>query len=312
MRAYQVWMVVLVVVLAAILPSLALGQEFYSPEPSATAGPSRFAGMPVVVMVQISGPYITYWGDFQSVARELLANDAGLAVVEGHCPNRAKVVVAQFDVRKVGGAAVRIKEVGVGTSGFKIATSGHIELWVGDEMVASVPFNGTDTARGLAISYGQGGLPATGYYGGQGYGGYMPAYGQGGLALPAATGYYGYGQGGVSVSLDVTGQAGCFLPNGQFVQPQGPQGGYAQSGYAAGMYVGGTATSLDATGQAGYFLPNGQFFQPGVGTYNGNYNYGGVAPQRGSIAIQSQQFPDAENCIRKALEPAIKKLAQGR
>jgi len=61
---------------------------------------------------------------------------------------------------------------------------------------------------------------------------------------------------------------------------------------------------------AGYYTPNGVWVQPGAnGAAFGNYN---AAPQKGSIAIASQEMPDAENCIRKALEPAIKKLALGR
>jgi len=290
---------VAVVVLTAILPSLALGQEFYSPISSATAGASRFAGMSVVVTVQMSGPYISYWGDFRSAANELL-HKAGFTVVEGrvYCPNRAKVIVAQFDVKKVGGIAGQIKKFGMAIPDFKITTSGHIELWVGDEMVGSEPFRGSDTAHGLALSYGQGSqaqLPNYGYnqaYG-QGYGGYTPSYGQGGVAL------------------DATGQAGVYGPNGQWAQGGQTYGnalpmGYG--GYAPTYAQGGAAQSCNG---AGYYTPNGVWIQPGVNGAAAN-GYTGAPQGNGSVAISSQEFPDAENAIRKALGPAIRKLAQGR
>jgi len=296
----QVWMVVALVMLM-VVP--ALGQEFYSPTPAAVAQPSRnpLRGLPVRVVVRLSAPWNTYYmGDFQSVAEDLILANGG-SVDYTQNANILEVVVSQFQVKALQSVAVSHRQIGLATSGFKISTKGHVRLIVRGQVVRSVPFSGSDTAKGLALSYGQGGqvqLPATGGYSGgygQGYGyGYPQAFTPGGVAL------------------DATGQAGVYI-NGQWVQSGQTYDNAMPMGYGgvAPTYAQGGVAQSSLNG-AGYYTPNGVWVQPGAnGAAFGNYN-SNAAPQKGSIAIASQEMPDAENAIRKALEPAIKKLAQGR
>ena len=291
-------LVALVVLLVALMVVPALGQEFYSPEPAAVAQPSRnpLRGLHVRVVVRLSAPWNTYYmGDFQSAAEDLILANGG-SVDYTQNANILEVVVSQFQVKAIQSVAVSHKKIGLATSGFKIMTKGHVRLIVRGQVVRSQPFQGTDTAKGLALSYGQGGqaqlpnLTGQAYGYGQGYGGYAPSYGQGGVAL------------------DATGQAGVYV-NGQWVQPGvGNLGGGAAP---MPMYnYGGTTTS--SLSPAGYYTPDGRWIQPGSNGAVFNGYAGGSSQGNGSIAIASQEMPDAENAIRKALEPAIRRLALGR
>jgi len=297
MRRIQV---ALVVSLAVLMVVPAMGQEFYSPTPTAVAQPARnlLKGLPVQVVVRVAGPYVYMYGDFKSNTEHYVTVNGG-TVDYLQSANIVEVVIGDFQPTSTQGISANKGRLAIATSGVTNATTGTVRLVVRGQIVHSVQFEGKDIARGITIAYGKGGgaqaqLPATGYYGGQGYGGFAPAT---------------FGQGGVA--LDATGQAGVYGPNGQFqsgqtygnAMPMG-YGGY-QPTYAPS---GATTSSLNP---AGYYTPDGQWIQPGANGAAINGSAG--APQgNGNIAIYNQQFPNAEKAIRKALEPAVKKLAQGR
>ncbi len=295
-----VGMVVAVVILTAILPSLALSQEFYGAAPVGYAQRmqpvvSRFAGLPVHVRaIPVAGQNVAYWGNFEGVARELLSN-YGFRVLDPRvpCGNQVLVEVAQFLPTRISMGSYLAKRLGLASSGFQITTSGTIEVWIGGELApgGSVSFRGSDVARGTAMSYNN---------------------------QPQAASGIGYNSGTAGgVAYSATPGAGYYTSGGQWVQPGG--GGYVQpGGYAQPQYGGGANVSLDAFGQAGYYIPSGG--QQYAGGYSAPYSNGSypinplpiAAPGGNGAVVSDQQFPDSENAIRKALEPAIRKLALGR
>ena len=298
MKQAQVWMVVVVVVMAAILPSLALGQ-YYEDQPTATVGPARnlLRGLPVQVVVRVAGPYVYLYGDFRSNAEHYVTINGG-TIDYLQSANFVEVVTGDFQPESQQGISASNGRLAIATSAMASSTAGVVRLIVRGQVIHSVQFDGRDIARGITIAYGKGAqaqLPyANGYGQGYGYDGYTPAYSQGGVAYSATPG------------------AVVYTPNGQLVQSDGAQPYGMPYGNAIQQNCGqgGGGVAYSATTGAGVYTPNGQFVQSGINgaAFNGN---GYVSPQGGNIAIYSQHFPNAEKAIRKALEPAIKKLALG-
>jgi len=292
----QVWMAVVVVVLTAILPSLGFAQPYYDPTPTAQAGPARnlLRGLPVQVVVRVAGPYVYMYGDFKTNAEHYVTINGG-SIDNMQFANLVEVVIGDFQPESQQGISVSNGRLAIATSALTNSTTGIVRLTVRGQVIHSVQFDGRDIARGITIAYGKGAqaqLPyANGY--GQGYG-YPQAYTPGGVAL------------------DATGQAGVYV-NGQWVQPGAqpygnamPYAGPVQQAYPQG------GVAYSATPGAVVYAPNGQLVPSGA---SNPYNYNGYAgaPQgNGNVVIYNQQFPRAEKAIRRALEPAIRRLALGR